>query len=268
MASPHVAGVAALIYDRLGGVRTGENGSRVIDALISTADDLYAPGYDPASGYGRVNALSAVLSIAPEGGVDPSPTPTPQVANTSVSFTEVPSSGQFTDSIEMSAVLTDAQGAPITDEMVSFQLLGRDGFRELAATTDGTGAAEVTLPLDAPPGAYELIVAYSGKADTYNSSQARSSFTIEREDSTVSLVKSGKDSKPTLTATIVDGDDATSPVAGIVVAFYANGEFISDRPTDSAGQAVWEVTKAPKKAVYEVRFIGNIFFLPASANPS
>jgi subtilisin family serine protease len=63
MASPHVAGVAALVYDRLGAVRTADNGRRVVEAIIATADDLYAPGYDPLSGYGRVNALAAVGSI-------------------------------------------------------------------------------------------------------------------------------------------------------------------------------------------------------------
>jgi subtilisin family serine protease len=66
MATPHVAGVAALLYDRLGGIRDAEDGRRVIETLVKTADDLYAPGYDPLSGYGRVNALAAVSSLRPE----------------------------------------------------------------------------------------------------------------------------------------------------------------------------------------------------------
>jgi subtilisin family serine protease len=65
MASPHVAGVAALVYDRLGATRSVANGMAVVQALIAGADDLYAPGYDPLSGYGRVNALAAVTSVRP-----------------------------------------------------------------------------------------------------------------------------------------------------------------------------------------------------------
>ena len=60
MAAPHVAGVAALVYEDLGGTRNAANGAKVVEALINSTDDLYAPGYDPVSGYGRLNALGAV----------------------------------------------------------------------------------------------------------------------------------------------------------------------------------------------------------------
>lgn len=54
-ASPHAAGVAALLVNELGG-RPG----RVKSALQQTADDLGQPGTDPYYGKGRVNAASAV----------------------------------------------------------------------------------------------------------------------------------------------------------------------------------------------------------------
>jgi serine protease len=57
MATPHVAGVAALIVSRFGRRATP---SFVYDRLRSTADDLGVPGEDPFFGYGRVNALRAV----------------------------------------------------------------------------------------------------------------------------------------------------------------------------------------------------------------
>ena len=60
MASPHVAGVAALVYDALGGQRNAANADAVVEAIISSADDLLSPGYDPITGYGRVNVLKAV----------------------------------------------------------------------------------------------------------------------------------------------------------------------------------------------------------------
>lgn len=80
MASPHVAGVAALVYDRLGGERNAENAALVVDAIISSADDLGVEGYDPVYGSGRVNALSAVQAVPlvgdPEQSAGPEMSPT------------------------------------------------------------------------------------------------------------------------------------------------------------------------------------------------
>lgn len=60
MAAPLVAGVAALVYEKLGGTRNTTNSAKVIEALTRGAIDLYTPGYDPMSGYGRVDAYKAV----------------------------------------------------------------------------------------------------------------------------------------------------------------------------------------------------------------
>jgi serine protease len=60
MATPLVAGAAALVYDKLGGTRNSTNAAKVVQALIGSAADLYTPGYDPMSGYGRLDALGAV----------------------------------------------------------------------------------------------------------------------------------------------------------------------------------------------------------------
>jgi subtilisin family serine protease len=60
MAAPMVSGIAALVYEKLGGVRSAANAQKVIQALTNSAKDLYTPGYDPMSGYGRVDALAAV----------------------------------------------------------------------------------------------------------------------------------------------------------------------------------------------------------------
>ena len=74
MASPHVAGVAALLYDRLGGSISTANARKIIDTIISTTRDLGTPGYDPVFGYGLANAQAAVDSISgqtpPDGDGD------------------------------------------------------------------------------------------------------------------------------------------------------------------------------------------------------
>jgi subtilisin family serine protease len=105
MAAPHVAGVAALVYDRVGGERTVKNAETVIRALVATADDLGPPGWDPIFGSGRVNAFLAVQSISqteptpnnsPTGGSSPtggeSPQEDPSESPTSRSSTPPPSS--------------------------------------------------------------------------------------------------------------------------------------------------------------------------------
>jgi subtilisin family serine protease len=57
MATPHVAGVAALVAAHLGAAATPD---AIFARLRSTATDLGLPGPDPVYGYGRVDALAAV----------------------------------------------------------------------------------------------------------------------------------------------------------------------------------------------------------------
>jgi subtilisin family serine protease len=61
MACPHVTGAAVLV---LASGTIDSDGSALVDEvrerLISTADDLDAPGWDSASGWGMVNAARAV----------------------------------------------------------------------------------------------------------------------------------------------------------------------------------------------------------------
>ncbi|MBC6608308.1 S8 family serine peptidase [Hymenobacter sp. BT188] len=61
MASPHAAGVAALIISKNGGPMAPE---RVEAIMRASADDLGTPGRDDNYGHGRVNALRAVTSAS------------------------------------------------------------------------------------------------------------------------------------------------------------------------------------------------------------
>jgi len=57
MATPHVAGVAALLWSQYPSLTN----QQVRTILTQTADDLGAPGFDMYFGYGKVNALNALL---------------------------------------------------------------------------------------------------------------------------------------------------------------------------------------------------------------
>jgi subtilisin family serine protease len=58
MATPHVAGVAALILSHVPSLR--QNNWAIKEVLYQYADDLGAPGWDEEYGYGRVDAYDAV----------------------------------------------------------------------------------------------------------------------------------------------------------------------------------------------------------------
>jgi thermitase len=56
MATPHVAGVAAIIAAR----NPSFGGAQIRAKLQASVDDLGAPGRDPQFGFGRVNLVKAV----------------------------------------------------------------------------------------------------------------------------------------------------------------------------------------------------------------
>ncbi len=93
MASPHVAGVAALLIAKAGGSLTP---AQVRAALQNTATDLGASGWDQYYGYGEVNADAALQSIGGGGGgsapvANFSGSPTSGTAPLAVSFTDLSS---------------------------------------------------------------------------------------------------------------------------------------------------------------------------------
>ena len=60
MAAPHVTGLAALIKSR----NYAATASQIQDIILSTAEDLYAEGYDTYYGYGLIDPIKA-LGITP-----------------------------------------------------------------------------------------------------------------------------------------------------------------------------------------------------------
>ncbi|MGA7614176.1 MAG: S8 family serine peptidase [Thermoanaerobaculia bacterium] len=62
MATPHVAGTAALIWSLDPQAKAFE----VRNAILSTASDLGAAGWDPSFGFGEIDALAAGKRLAPE----------------------------------------------------------------------------------------------------------------------------------------------------------------------------------------------------------
>ncbi|WP_376694712.1 PKD domain-containing protein [Wenzhouxiangella sp. EGI_FJ10305] len=72
MASPHVAGVAALVWSQVPTATATE----IRDALAATAEDLGDAGRDNSYGYGLVQAADAVAYLGGDGGGDENTAPT------------------------------------------------------------------------------------------------------------------------------------------------------------------------------------------------
>ena len=71
MATPHVAGLAALLFS----LNPQLTNAQVRELIETNADDLGAAGWDKLYGHGRINARKALAAVAPPP--QPSPTPTP-----------------------------------------------------------------------------------------------------------------------------------------------------------------------------------------------
>ena len=101
MASPHVAGVAALVL----GTGAPLTNAQIRNILTSTAQDLGVAGRDPLYGFGLVNAVAAVAAVSS------SPSPAVNV----VLSTDKSSYTSGTDAnTPLTAVVTDETGAGIS----------------------------------------------------------------------------------------------------------------------------------------------------------
>ncbi len=61
MATPHVTGLAALIWSK----KPELTNDQVGEVITQTADDIYPDGFDMYTGYGRINALTAMQLLQP-----------------------------------------------------------------------------------------------------------------------------------------------------------------------------------------------------------
>ena len=68
MATPHVAGLAALLFS----LNPQLTNAQVRELIETNADDLGTTGWDPYFGSGRINARKALAAVAPS----PQPSPT------------------------------------------------------------------------------------------------------------------------------------------------------------------------------------------------
>lgn len=261
MASPHVAGVAALLYDRLGAARSAASRETITQTLLDTSVDLGTPGYDPVFGFGRVDAAKAVRAIPI---VEP-------VQATTVTFTaDSATSGQYSDDAVFAARLTDEAGAPVAEADVTFEMVGASGSQSWTATTDADGVASDTRKIDQEPGPYQLTVRYAGQKDAYEGSADTTDFVVDFEDSATSLevgpaTGSGKNKTRSLTATLSDADSGAG-VADREISFFCDGTHVATAVTgpDGVASANAPMNCAKGSHEYQAVFDGDSYYVGSS----
>jgi len=124
MASPHVAGVAALVI--ASGVSSAAD---VRSRLDTTADDLGAAGFDNLYGNGIVDAVEAA------GGAPPPPPPPPPPLSLNVAVSTDKDSYSIGQTIRITVSVTDGSGAPVPGAAVHEVMTTASGK---AYASDGT----------------------------------------------------------------------------------------------------------------------------------
>jgi subtilisin len=250
MASPHVAGVAALL---MGAGAT--SASQIRQILHDTALDIGATGRDTFYGFGLVDAAAAVAAISP------GPPPAPEV---NVSLTTNKSNYvQGTDtSVVLTAIVTDEDGGPITN-------IGTASF---ATKLDGNAVAATFTETPAASGVYVASLSLSGMSvgphsvnvsvtDAGITGQDTASFSVSAATSNSVQVQSiayttyggkGNSRHLLITVRVVDGNNAVVPNAVVGVAITRDGTAIgtSTGTTGTNGQVTFEIKNHSASSCY------------------
>jgi hypothetical protein len=248
MASPHVAGAAALVMSA--GV---VDPVQVRNILTSTADDLGEAGRDNLFGFGLVNVIAALEAAGP----------TPPAVLVSLSTDQ----GTYADTdttATLTAVVTDEAGAPVSGI----------GFGSFSTTVDG---AAVPVNFNENPLASGT---YSGTLDISTTGSGPHTVTVEVTDMTVvgsdstsftigsppapgsmhvpSIVYTSNGGREGtrnvyITVTVVDDGDG-APVAGAAVTVLVTIDELAwsygTGTTNAAGQVTFEAKNAPSGTYY------------------
>jgi hypothetical protein len=143
---------------------------------------------------------------------------------------------QYSDSVELSATLTDDDGTLLAGKSVDFVTDACSG----SAPTDTDGVAVFTCgPVTLPAGDYDIEVSYAGEDTYYEASSDTGTLTVIEETTEIDVDDASVQYSDSveLSATLTD-DDGT-PLEGKSLSFEVAGACSGSAPTDTDGVAVF-----------------------------
>jgi subtilisin family serine protease/Tol biopolymer transport system component len=196
----------------------------------------------------------------------------PSDPTTSLRFSDLSATtGQYSDDALLEVHLADSSGAPIPGAEVIFTLTGDTGDPiTFASLTDEEGRAASTVALTQAPGSYRLQARFAGEIGRFDASSAETSFSIDKEDSVVTLRDEGRGANRALTAHLGDLDTPAFGIGGRTIVFFADGEQIGSASTDDQGLATLQVPPRYRGGShnFEAVFDGDTYYRPSRAEAS
>lgn len=261
-AGSKVVGASVTVTEADGDVREvpatkGEDGRWHADTNLYRGDTAFVEAGGVRDENGETNGTrSATVTSDRE--------PNETVVATTLEFTAASAtSGQFSDAVRFQARLTGNDGAPITGQVLEFEI---SGGRTFQATTGADGVATVDTTLTETPGSYYIWARFGGEANVYEpSSAAPMGFVVDREDTQTSLTSSGKGSKLRLTAVLTEDG---FPLEGKTIDFFAGDTLIASVVTDGSGRASTDVPSRYRgnNQQYRASYSGDDFYRPSSGD--
>jgi parallel beta-helix repeat protein len=174
--------------------------------------------------------------------------------------------GQYSDSVNLSALLTDKDGNPLAGKNINFQI----GEQTISALTDSNGIANALLVLDLIPSKdYAVEVSFVGDQDFLPSSDSKD-FEITKGRIVISISdKEGYAFDKVVLQAEAKDDGGQVPLPGFGVEFRIDNRTVGTSSIDEFGIATssWQVDIIPKELTenysLDVIFAGNDYYLPA-----
>jgi hypothetical protein len=161
-----------------------------------------------------------------------------------------PSSGEFNDSVTLSADLTvKGSGAPVPGEAVTLTV----GSQSCVATTNEMGQGSCELTLEQGPGSSKLSASFTGDA-AYAEATAEVPFTIEQEESKVTYTgATTSDYHDAFTASAkLEDPEGGVPIEGKTITFTLGVGDSCQAKTNGAGEASCSITPTQKAGPYTI----------------
>lgn len=178
-----------------------------------------------------------------------------------------PASAPQNTSISVSATLTDGNDtAPLGGRTVTFSLSG--GAGTVTGTTNGSGVATATLPVNGPPRSATVTASFA-QTTLYKGSSATSPLTVTKNTATTTLAQPANvifGNSTSFSATVVAANGTSTPSGS--VQFTVNGsDFGSPQPLGGGGVATLGGVNSLNVGTYTVgaRYLGDVAFEVSNA---